>query len=344
MSDHRSETTLGEDFDPKSWDMVGSLELSRQLISGEVLSEIADEREDVCVLTADLGRPTQVHSFKARHPTRYFNFGIAERNMVSAAAGFAAVGMRPYVSGYGFFLGMIAAEQIRTDICYPKLPVRMLGSHSGISMGFYGTSHHATEDIGILRSMADLTLLAPIDAVSLWCAIEATVDHPGPIYFRLGRGREAPVYERPPKDWRIGGSAELRAGEDAAILATGNCVNAALGAAERLAGEGIGVRIVDMYSLKPLDKAAVERAAGETRRIFTVEEHNVLGGLGSAVAEVLAESGSSTPLARAGIPDEYSLLGPPTHLYGHYRIDAEGIASAVQRSLHGEPPQSREGG
>jgi transketolase len=224
------------------------------------------------------------------------------------------------------------------------LSVRMLGSHSGISMGFYGTSHHATEDIGILRSMADLTLLAPIDAVSLRCAIEATVDHSGPIYFRLGRGREAPVYERPPEDWRIGGSAELRAGEDVAILATGNCVNAALGAADKLADEGIGVRVIDMYSLKPLDKATIERAASETRRIFTAEEHNVLGGLGSAVAEVLAESGSSTPLTRVGIPDEYSLLGPPTHLYRHYGIDAEGIASAVQRSLHGEPPQGREGG
>lgn len=202
-------------------------------------------------------------------------------------------------------------------------------------MGFYGTSHHATEDIGILRSMADLTLLAPIDAVSLRCAIEATVDHPGPIYFRVGRGREVPVYERPPENWRIGGSAELRAGEDVAVLATGNCVNAALGAADELADEGIGVRVIDMYSLKPLDQAAVGRAASETRRIFTAEEHNVLGGLGSAMAEVLAESASSTPLTRVGIPDEYSLLGPPTHLYGHYGIDAEGIASAVRRSLHG---------
>jgi len=331
MSDREDGTTVVEGFDEESWDMVGSLELSKQLVSGEVLADLADRREDICVLTADLGRPTQVHGFKDRHPECYFNFGIAERNMVSAAAGLAAVGMRPYVSGYGFFLGIIAAEQIRTDVCYPKLPVRMLGTNSGISMGFYGTSHHATEDIGILRPMADLTLVAPVDGVSLRRAIEATVEHPGPIYFRLGRGRETPVYEEAPDDWHVGGSAELRSGEDATILATGVCVNAALGAAEQLAAEGINVRVVDMYSLKPLDEEAVERAARETQRVFTAEEHNVLGGLGSAVAEVLAEMGAGTPLTRMGIPDEYSLLGPPTHLYRHYGIDAEGIAQTVRR-------------
>lgn len=331
MSARRDRTTVAEGFDKESWDMVGSLELSKQLVSGEVLADLADHREDICVLTADLGRPTQVHSFKGRHPERYFNFGIAERNMVSAAAGLAAVGMKPYVSGYGFFLGIIAAEQIRTDICYPRLPVRMLGTNSGISMGFYGTSHHATEDIGILRPMADLTMVAPADGVSLRRAIEATVEHPGPIYFRLGRGRETPVYGEAPDDWRVGGSAELHPGDDATVLATGTCVQAALGAAEMLAEEGINTRVVDMYSLKPLDEGAVERAARETRRIFTAEEHNVLGGLGSAVAEVLAETGAGVPLTRIGIPDEYSLLGPPTHLYRHYGIDAEGIAQTIRR-------------
>ena len=333
MTDRTDKTTVVEGFDDASWDMVGSLELSKQLISGEVLSEIAERRDDICVLTADLGGPTRVRSFGEHYPERYFNFGIAERNMVSAAAGLASVGMKPYVSGYSFFLGIIAAEQIRTDICYTKLPVRMLGTHSGVSMGFYGTSHHATEDIGILRSMADLTLLAPIDAVSLRKAVEATVDHPGPIYFRLGRGRETPVYDQAPSDWHIGGSAELYEGEDATVFATGMCVNYALEAAKTLAAEGTSVRVVDMYSIKPIDREAIEQATRETKMVFTAEEHNIVGGLGSAVADVLTEKGSVVPLRRIGIPDEYSLLGPPTHLHKHYGIDGEGIAKTVRNTL-----------
>ena len=333
---HSDGTTVVEGFDEQSWDMVGSLELSKQLVSGEVLSELAGNNDDICVLTADLGRPTQVHGFSEIYPDRYFNFGIAERNMVSAAAGLAATGMKPYVSGYSFFLGIIAAEQIRTDICYTRLPVRMLGTHSGVSMGFYGTSHHATEDIGILRSMADLTLLAPIDGVALRKALEATVDYPGPIYYRLGRGRETPVYEQPPQDWEVGGSTELHPGNDVSVLATGICVASALEAAKTLADEGIGVRVIDMYSIKPLDETTVLKAATETSRIFTAEEHNVLGGLGAAVAEVLATSGSGTPLSRIGFPNEYSLLGPPTHLLQHYGLDAEGIAGTVKEAMGSE--------
>lgn len=326
-------TTVVAGFDEKSWDMVGSLALSRQLVSGRVLSEMARERDDICVLTADLGRPTQVHDFGQEFPERYFNFGIAERNMVSAAAGLAATGMRPYVSGYGFFLGIIAAENIRTDICYTNLPVRMLGTHTGISMGFYGTSHHATEDIGILRSMANLTLLAPVDGVSSEQALRETLDHPGPVYFRLGRGREKQVYEGPVDGWRIGGSAKLREGSDATVFATGICVAEAVEASDRLSEEGISLRVVDVYSIKPIDQEVILTAAAETALVLTAEEHNVVGGLGAAVAEVLAQAGAGTALRRIGLPDEYSLLGPPSHLYRHYGLDAEGIAATVRDGL-----------
>lgn len=329
-------TTVVEGFDDKSWDMVGSLELSKQLVSGRVLSEMVEEgRDDIRVLTADLGRPTQVHEFGERYPDKYFNFGIAERNMVSAAAGLATTGLKPYVSGYAFFLGIIAAENIRTDIGYTNLPVRMLGTHSGISMGFYGTSHHATEDIGILRSMADLTLLAPIDGVASEQAIRETVDHPGPVYLRLGRGREKPVYDEPVEGWRIGGSNRLREGTDATIFATGICVYEAIEASDALAGEGISVGVVDTYSLKPIDEVAVLEAAENGRMLFTAEEHNVVGGLGAAVSEVLAEAGAGVPLRRLGLPDEYSILGPPSHLYRHYGLDAEGIAAKVGENLGG---------
>lgn len=332
----RDGTTVVEGFDDKSWDMVGSLELSKQLVSGRVLSEMVEEgRDDIRVLTADLGRPTQVHEFGERYPDKYFNFGIAERNMVSAAAGLAATGLKPYVSGYAFFLGIIAAENIRTDIGYTNLPVRMLGTHSGISMGFYGTSHHATEDIGILRSMADLTLLAPIDGVTSEQAIRETVDHPGPVYLRLGRGREKPVYDKPIEGWRIGGSYRLREGTDATIFATGICVHEAVEASDVLAGEGVSVGVVDAYSIKPIDEAAILEAAENGRMVFTAEEHNVVGGLGAAVSEVLAEVGAGVPLRRIGLPDEYSILGPPSHLYRHYGLDAEGIAARVRENLNG---------
>src|SRR5487761_1768550 len=167
-------TTVGAGFDKDTRDAIGVRNLGTELVAGAVLSEIADSRNDICVMPADLGGPTRVEEFGIKHPERYFNFGIAERNMVSSAAGITTTGVRPYVAGYSFFLGIIAAEQIRTDICYPNLPVRMLGTNSGIAMGFYGTSHHATEDIAILRSMAGLTLLAPVDGVTLRQSLEAT--------------------------------------------------------------------------------------------------------------------------------------------------------------------------
>jgi transketolase len=330
-----SESTVTDEFDPKSWDMVGSMALSKQLITGKVLADMADTRDDIVVLTADLGRPTKVYSFKERHPARYFNFGIAEKNMVSAAAGLAAVGLKPYVAGYACFLGIFAPEQIRTDIAYTNLPVRMLGSNSGIAMGFYGTSHHATEDIGMLRSIAKLTLLAPIDAPSLKQAIEQTVDHPGPVYMRLGRGRGESVYDAPIDGWRVGGSHQFSEGADAVIFATGTLVEAAIQAANILKAEGIGLRVLDMYSLKPIDTAAILKAAADTRFLFSAEEHNIYGGLGSAVAEVLAEAGTNARLTRIGIRDEYSILGPPLHLYRHYGLDGEGVASTVRATLKG---------
>jgi transketolase len=329
------ESTVSADFDPRSWDMVGSLNLSKQLVTGRVLVELARTRPEICVLTADLGRPTQVRVFKEEFPERYFNFGIAERNMIGAAAGMAAAGLRPYVSNYACFMAVLATDNIRTDVCYPNLPVKMIGTHSGVAMGFYGTSHHATEDIGFLRSIANLTVLAPIDATSLRQALEATVDFETPLYLRVGRGRETPVYDAPIPGWRIGGSHQLRDGSAATIFATGNCVNFALDAARELAGAGIEVRVVDAYSLKPIDREAVLAAAAETGAVFTAEEHNVIGGLGSAVAEVLAEAGTGTKLTRIGFQDAYSVLGPPTHLYAHYGLDGAGIAKTVRASLAG---------
>ena len=255
------DSTVTQDFDEKSWDMAGSLAPSTQLSTGRTLLKLAESgHDDIVVCTADLGRPTQVIDFGKRYPERYFNFGIAERNMIGAAAGLATTGWLPVISNYSFFLALMGLENIRNDICYPNLKVRMVGTHSGIAMGFYGTSHHCNEDIGALRALANLVLMAPCDATAIEAALTSTIAHPGPIYFRCGRGRETPVYDTPP-EWRIGGSNRLREGGDATILAIGVEVAFAHEAADLLAQDGIEVEVVDMYSIAPIDEARILEAA-----------------------------------------------------------------------------------
>ena len=328
-----SESTVKPGMDAKSWDMVGSLNLSLQLPTGAVLLELAEAgRDDIVVCTADLGRPTQVINFGRRYPDRYFNFGIAERNMIGAAAGLATTGLLPVISNYSFFLALMGAENIRNDIAYPDLNVRMVGTHSGIAMGFYGTSHHCNEDIGLLRAIANLVVMAPCDANAIRAALTRTIDHAGPIYFRVGRGREAPVYDTVP-EWRIGGSTTLREGRHTTIFAIGNLVHASLEAADILARDGIEIGVVDSYSIRPIDEAPILLAAKSQGIVFAAEEHNVTSGFGSAVAEVLASHGAGARLVRIGMPDQYSLLGPPTHLYRHYGLDGEGVAAKVRAAL-----------
>ncbi|MDH4053203.1 MAG: hypothetical protein OEU93_16660, partial [Rubrivivax sp.] len=303
-----SESRVGQTEDEATWDMAASLGLSQQLTTGAVLTDLVEQGHDIVVCTADLGRPTQVIGFGRRHPDRYFNFGIAERNMIGAAAGLATTGHLPVISNYSFFLALMGVENIRNDICYPGLNVRMIGTHSGLAMGFYGTSHHCNEDIGALRAIAGLTLMAPCDGHAIHSAFTHTIGHDGPIYFRAGRGREKPVYDSPPA-WHIGGSNTLREGRHATVLAIGNLVAASLEAADLLRAEGIELGVVDMYSIAPIDRDAIRRAAAQGL-VVTAEEHNVSSGFGSAVAEVIAEEGLGARLHRIGMPDQYSLLGP----------------------------------
>jgi transketolase len=327
-----SESTVTPGFDERSWDMAVSLGLSKQLTTGDTLLDLAAQgHDDIVVCTADLGRPTQVIQFGKRYPDRYFNFGIAERNMIGAAAGLATMGLTPVISNYSFFLALMGVENIRNDICYTNLPVKMVGTHSGIAMGFYGTSHHCCEDIGALRAIPNLTLMAPCDGTALRSALTSLIKHPAPIYFRCGRGREAIVYDKP-FDFRIGGSNILREGRDITVLAIGNLVKASLDAYDILAKEGIGLTVVDMYSIRPIDREAIRRAA-KAGVLLTAEEANVTGGFGAAVAEVIAEEGLGCRLVKVGMPDDYAILGPPTHLYRHYGLDGEGVAAAARKAL-----------
>ncbi len=318
---------------PNTWDLPTSTRLAPYLNWGQVLAELGQEHPEIVVMTADLKHSNRLSDFARLHPDRFFNFGIAEKNMVSAAAGMAAVGLLPYVATYASFIGLLCAEQIRTDVCYPRLPVRVLAHHAGITMGFYGSSHHATEDLAIMRSFAEMTVFGTVDPNLAEAALKVSVSYPGPIYFRLGRGREKPVYKQPPADFAFGRAITKRDGRDATILTTGLPLKAALEAADVLETEdGLSVRVTDVHTVKPIDVDAVLKAA-TTGAVLTVEEHNIIGGLGSAVAEVLAEAGARCRFRRHGLPDEYALIGPPLALYAHYGLDAAGIARQLRELL-----------
>ena len=304
-------------------------------ILGEELANLADHDPRIAVMTADLASANRTVEFKERHPERFFDFGIAEKNMVTAAAGMAASGQIPFAATFASFLGILCAEQIRTDCAYPNLPVRLVAHHSGISMGFYGTSHHSLEDLGMMRTIAGLTVVCATDAALLRSILRASIGHLGPIYIRLGRGRDPDVYEAPPSDFAFGKAIRLREGSDVTLIATGAQVYPTLSAAEKLAAQGIQSRVLDMHTISPLDKDQVRAAAAETHAILTIEEHNITGGLGSAVAEILVEC-DRLPFARHGVPDEFAPIGPPAALYAHYRLDSDGITSRVLELLSGE--------
>ncbi|WP_163851403.1 transketolase family protein [Pseudooceanicola aestuarii] len=300
-------------------------------VLGEELARMAQDDPRIVVATADLASANRTNDFKAVHPDRFFDFGIAEKNMITAAAGMAACGMVPYVATFASFAAILGAEQIRTDCAYPRMPVRVVGTHSGMSMGFYGSSHHALEDLGMLRVMADLTVICAADANQLRAILRASVDHPGAMYIRLGRGRDPVVYDDVP-DLKIGRAIRLREGTDLTMITTGSQVRACLDAAETLAADGLSVRVVDMHTISPLDADEIRAAAAETGAILTVEEHNITGGLGSAVAEVLIDL-PRLPFRRHGVPDRYVEVGPPAALYSHYRLDAPGVTSVAREFL-----------
>jgi transketolase len=319
-----------------SWDLAGMAQLSQSFVAGKVLAAMADEDPDIVVITADMKFSNLTVDFEEAHPERFVNVGISEQHMVSMAAGMASVGMKPYIGAFAPFVGLLGGEQIRTDLAYPGLPVRILAHHAGIAIGFYGTSHHATEDLGLMRSIANMTVVCPCDATATEAALHQTADLPGPVYFRLGRGRDVPVYDAlPDAHWAFGEAAGLREGRDLTIVANGITVAAALEAAGKLSGDHIEASVIDAHTVRPFDGATIAEYAGRSRRLLVAEEHNVVGGVASACAEALVEHGlADVKLARIGMPaDEYSLIGPPTHLYRHYGMDADGIEAKARELL-----------
>ncbi|WP_211455370.1 transketolase family protein [Collimonas antrihumi] len=324
---------MNQPLSKDSWQYRGLNELTPGLnYLSDGLAALVEAGYPVLAGSADLQYSNGLARFAKKYPERYTQFGISEQNMVSAAAGMATAGGMPFVATFASFLALLCCEQIRMDIAYCRLPVRLIGHHAGISLGFYGTSHHATEDLAIMRSIANLTVVAPADGPQLVAAIKASAEYPQPIYFRVGRGRDPQVYEDN-VPFEFCKAIEHFSGEELTIIACGSTVHPALEAAKRLNAAGWSVGMIDMATIKPLDREAVLRAAGRSRKLMTVEEHNVLGGLGGAVAEILADEGSGVRLLRHGIKDEYSLIAPPTHLYAHYQLDANGIETVALGEL-----------
>ncbi|MDO5627364.1 MAG: transketolase C-terminal domain-containing protein [Mobilicoccus sp.] len=312
-------------------------EMATAEVYGRVLTDLGREHPEIVGLSGDLAKSTKIGVFAKEFPDRFFNVGIAEQNMFSMAAGMASMGLVPFVSTFAAFATMRALEQLRTDICYGNQNVKVIATHSGLSFGQAGTTHHATEDIGILRTIANLVVVCPADGMSAAPAVVAAYETPGPFYIRLNRGFDQNVYSEPIPDWHVGGSHRLREGSDLTIMATGSGVWRAVQAADRLAAQdGLSVRVVDMYSLKPLDEQAVLDAVRDTRRIVTVEDANIENGLGTAIATVAASSGKGFALRRLGVPDTFSIIGQPEDLFAHYGYDENGIIEAARELLRVE--------
>ncbi|MFI6875987.1 transketolase family protein [Streptomyces sp. NPDC050400] len=296
-------------------------------ICRRTLAELARRDPRIMCVDSDVGG---LETLFADLPEQYVNVGIAEANLIGMAAGMAASGLVPFAHTLSGFAAARACEQIKVDVAGNDLPVRIIATHGGLSAGHYGPTHHAVDDIGILRLLPNLTVLVPADAVEAEAALIAAADHPGPVFLRLGRS-ETPLVHRSPVDFRIGRALTLADGDDVTLIATGpHPVLMARRAAETLAAEGIGARVLNMHTIKPLDEEAVLRAAAETGGIVTVEDHLVTGGLGGAVCEVVAARGGC-PVRRIGVPDRFSdRVGGELDLLRHAGVTPERIAAEAR--------------
>ena len=312
--------------------MADVIKIATRDAYGQTLIELGNEREDIVVMDADLAAATKTGMFKKAHPDRFFNAGIAEGNMMSIAAGLAAAGKTVFASSFAMFAAGRAFEQIRNSIAYPHLNVKIAASHAGISVGEDGATHQCCEDIGIMRTIPGMVIINPADAPEAKAAVRAAAEYDGPVYLRLGR-LAVPVFNDEDVDFEIGKGKVMREGTDVTVIATGLEVNEAMIAAESLAAEGISVRVVNMATIKPIDKDIILQAAAETGVIVTAEEHNIIGGLGSAVAEVLVESGKPVPMLRVGVEDTFGRSGPALELLDIYGLTAPHIVDKVKAAL-----------
>ncbi|MFP5528234.1 transketolase family protein [Peptococcus simiae] len=298
---------------------------------GKALADLGHIREDIVVLDADLSGSTKTALFAKDFPDRFFNMGIAEQNMIGTAAGLAASGYTPFASTFAVFACGRAYDQIRNSVCYPNLPVKICASHAGLTVGEDGGSHQMIEDLALMRVLPNMTVLVPADGPETAQAVIAAADHPGPVYMRLGRPK-VPVITDTADPFVIGKAGVLREGIDVTLVACGIMVAQALEAADLLADRGISATVLNMATIKPLDKEALVHWAETTGAIVTAEEHNVLGGLGGAVAETLGQA-CPVPLEMVGIQDQFGQSGSPAALLEAYGLTPQAIADAAARAI-----------
>ena len=296
---------------------------------GNALVELGKEHDDLIVLDADLAGATKTGVFKKAFPERHWDIGIAEANMTGIAAGVAACGKVPFISSFAMFAAGRAYEQVRNSIGYPKLNVKIGATHGGISVGEDGATHQCLEDFALMRVIPGMVVASPSDDIEAKAMVAAAYEHQGPVYMRFGRLAVPVINDRPDYKFELGKGIVLREGKDLTVIANGLCVAPALEAAEKLAADGIDAKVINIHTIKPLDEELVVAAAKETGKVVTVEEHSIIGGLGGAVCECLAEK-APVPVKRIGIHDVFGESGPALELLHKYGLDAEGIYTQIK--------------
>lgn len=297
---------------------------------GNALVELGKEKEDLVVLDADLAAATKTGIFKKAFPERHIDCGIAEANMTGIAAGMSTCGYVPFISTFAMFAAGRSFEQVRNSIGYPHLNVKIGATHAGISVGEDGATHQCNEDLALMREIPGMVVINPSDDIEAKAAVRAAYEHAGPVYLRFGRLAVPVINDRPDYHFEIGKGVVLKEGTDVTIFATGLCVSSALEAAEKLKEDGIDAEIVNIHTIKPIDRELVIASAKKTGKVVTAEEHSVIGGLGSAVAEVLSEE-TPTKLLRIGVEDVFGESGPAKELVAKYGLDGTGIYEKVKK-------------
>lgn len=306
---------------------------ARDLVPKKIM-EILERDERVAYINSDaMSEGSNARAASERHPDRVTDVGIAEMNLVGVAAGMALAGKIPFANAFGPFLSLRAVDQIHTDVAYQNLPVRLIGTHGGTTSGG-GPTHYTICDFAIMNSIPNMTVVAPADAAQSVMMIEASIDYPGPIFMRIARGEEPQVYpDGVDYEFEFGKSITVRPGTDATVIGAGVGVWIGLQASLHLEKEGISVRVIDMHTIKPLDRAAVVAAATETGHIVTVEDHNIEGGLGTLVSAAVAEAGVAAKIKKLGVPDEFAILGYPEQIYPEYGYDVTGVTNTLRTML-----------
>ena len=299
---------------------------------GNALVELGKAHDNIVVLDADLAEATKTIKFREVFPDRHIDCGIAEANMTGIAAGMSTSGFVPFMSSFAMFAAGRAYEQVRNSIGYPHLNVKIGATHAGISVGEDGATHQCTEDIALMRTIPGMVVINPCDDVEARAAVKAAYEYVGPCYLRFGRLALPVINDEETYKFEIGKGVELKKGKDITIIATGLCVSEALDAAKLLADDGIDAQVINIHTIKPIDEDIIVAAAKATGRLFTIEEHSVIGGLGSAVAEVLSEK-CPARLTRIGIQDVFGESGPAKELIHKYKLDAEGIYEQIKTAM-----------